>query len=361
MARPVLVTGACGLLGSHVVRRLAAAGAEVVAVDLDTPSTREVARALATSGRVRFVAADITSPQAISAVVREADPRAVVHLAAVIPPGAYRRPDVAARVNVHGTATLVAAVAAQRDPARLVLASSTAVYGSRNGAKELGLATEYTPVRPCDVYGAHKVAAETIVRASGLPWAILRIGGIIAADLAKRTDRDSILMDAIIPSDNRIHSVSVVEAAEAFANAVDADCLGLTLLIAGDESHMLRQSEFATHVMTMAGLGSRPSTRGRRGDPDDDDAWFLTDWMDTADARRVLGHRAVGMDECIAACRAELGSWRGLLRPLGYVVPSVLALASPYRTMPGRWADPWGVIAARFGDAALAPQDADPG
>jgi nucleoside-diphosphate-sugar epimerase len=194
----------------------------------------------------------------------------------------------------------------QADPGRLILASSTAVYGSRNGAKDLGLATDSTPVNPRDVYGAHKVAAESIVRASGVHWSILRIGGIIASDLARRTDADSILMDAIIPSDNRIHSVDVVEVAEAFANAVDADCLGLTLLIAGDETHMLRQSEFATRMMTIAGLGDRPSTRGRRGDPDDDTAWFLTDWMDTRHGRQVLGHRAVGMGETIATCRAEL-------------------------------------------------------
>ena len=354
VSRPVLVTGACGLLGSHVVRRLAAAGAEVVAVDLDTATTRRAARALTADGRVRISFADITDELAIRAAVLEADPRAVVHLAAVIPPGAYRRPEVARRVNVEGTANVVAAMRYQADPGRLILASSTAVYGSRNGAKDLGLATEVTPVNPRDVYGAHKVAAEAIVRGSGVHWAILRIGGIIASDLARRTDADSVLMDAIIPSDNRIHSVDVVEAAEAFANAVDADCLGMTLLIAGDESHMLRQSEFATHMLTIAGLGDRPSVRGRRGNPDDDSAWFLTDWMDTRQARQVLDHRAVGMAETIATCRAELSPLRVLLRPLGYVAPTLLALRSPYRAMAGEWADPWGVIESRFGPGALA-------
>jgi hypothetical protein len=177
----------------------------------------------------------------------------------------------------------------------------------------------------------------------------------VASDLAKRTDRDSILMDAIIPSDNRIHTVHVTEVAEAFGNAVDADCLDMTLLIAGDESHMLRQHEFATHMMTIAGLGTRPTARGRRGDPDNDDTWFLTDWMDTSSARSVLEFRAVSMDETIAVCRSELSSLRVMLRPLGYVAPSMLALASPYRSMPGQWADPWGVIEARFGAGALAP------
>ena len=354
--RPVLITGACGLLGSHVVRRLAAAGFPVVAVDLDSPAARATAKAMTGDGDVRFAPTDITNPEAIRAIVLEADPRAVIHLAAVIPPGAYRRPQLAERVNVDGTANVVAAMRYMEHPGRLILASSTAVYGSRNGAKELGLCASYTAVNPCDVYGAHKVAAESIVRASGVHWSILRIGAIIASDLARRTDSDSILMDAIIPSDNRIHTVDVVVTAEAFATAVEADCLGLTLLIAGDESHMLRQHEFATQMMTIAGLGNHASTRGPAGNPDDDDAWFLTDWMDTKQARSVLEFRAVPMDECVAQCRSELSSLRLLLRPMGYLASPMLSLLSPYRSMPGEWADPWGVIATRFGAEALAPR-----
>src|SRR6185437_6407971 len=110
----------------QVVRRLIAAGRSVVAVDLDSPATRATVRAM---GDVRFLPADITSPEAIRAVVLEADPGAVIHLAAVIPPGAYRRPAVAERVNVDGTANVVAAMRYQADPGRLILASSTAVYG----------------------------------------------------------------------------------------------------------------------------------------------------------------------------------------------------------------------------------------
>jgi nucleoside-diphosphate-sugar epimerase len=355
MSRPVLVTGACGLLGAHVVRRLAAAGTSVVALDLRNPTTAAVARSLESAGDVRIVYADITDPDAIGAALRAANPRAVIHLAAVIPPGAYLRPALAYRVNVEGTANVVAALESCTDPGRLVLASSTATYGSRNAAKELGLCTAATPVNPCDVYGHHKVLAEQLVRASSLQWAILRIGGIIAADLVRRVDRNSILMDAIIPTDNRIHSVSVIETAEAFANAADADCIAMTLLIAGDESHMLRQSQFASHMMEIAGLGSGARSRGRRGNPADDDAWFLTDWMDTTQARAVLGFRAVPMAECVASCRGELSGLRALLRPFGPVAPLGLSLLSPYRRMPGRWADPWSVIAKTYGSQALVP------
>jgi nucleoside-diphosphate-sugar epimerase len=333
-----------------VVRRLVAAGRQVIAVDLDSPAMRSVAQTLG----AQFMPADIASTDAIRAVLARTGPHAVIHLAAIIPPTAYRRPELASRVNVTGTANLVAAASALRRPPRLIFASSTAVYGSRNGAKDLGLCSADTQVRPRDIYGAHKLAAEQIVRSSGLGWSILRIGGILASALVRRTDRDSVLLDAIIPSDNRIHTVSVGEAAEAFANAADADCLGMTLLIGGDESHMLRQHELARRMMAVAGLGDRAGDWGRRcGDPGDDDAWFVTDWLDTSSARTVLGFRAVPLPQCMSEFRAELSRGRALLRPLGLVAPLLQSLTSPYRRVPGQYADPWGVVARRFGELAL--------
>ena len=353
MNRPVMVTGACGMLGSHVVRRLVGAGHDVVAVDLRNDATARTAASLQELG-VRVAYADLTDAGSIAEAVAEANPHAVIHLAAVIPPTAYVRPALAERVNVGGTANLVAALEALPDPGRLVLASSTAVYGSRNGAKDLGLTDADTPLNPCDVYGHHKVQAEALVRGSSLPWAILRIGGIMAVDLVHMVNKNSILMDAIIPVDNRIHTISVEETAEAFANAADADCLGLTLLIAGDDSHMIRQSDFGVYMRQVAGLGGTRVT-GRPGDPDNDDAWFMTDWMDTRQAREVLKFGAIPMAECVAMYRAQLSPLRVLLRPFSGIVLAGMALTSPYRGMPGRYADPWSVVSARFGAESLAP------
>ena len=44
--------------------------------------------------------------------------------------------------------------------------------------------TADTPVNPADVYGAHKAAAEKLVRASSLDWVILRLGGVLTVDPA---------------------------------------------------------------------------------------------------------------------------------------------------------------------------------
>ncbi|MDT4922014.1 MAG: hypothetical protein QOI15_2916 [Pseudonocardiales bacterium] len=348
----MLVTGGYGSLGARVSRLLADRGERVLALDLPNPKTTALAGRLARHGQLEPAWVDLTDAPAVTELIARTNPRAVVHLAAILPPVSYERPALAERVNVDGTRHLVDAL--EGSDARLVLASSLAVYGSRNGAKPLGLAGADTPVNPRDVYGAHKVRAEAIVRAAALDWTILRLGGVIAPDLFAAVDRSAMFMQGIIPADNRIHTVWVDDAAVAFANAIDADCPGRTLMIGGDETHLLRQDEFNGHMLSIAGMGAPRPYGGRAGNPDDDTAWFITDWMDTAEAVDVLRLRPLSISETRAACRAELSRWRAALRPFGRVVPFGIGLASPYRRTPGPYADPWRLVESRYGPAALA-------
>jgi nucleoside-diphosphate-sugar epimerase len=52
------------------------------------------------------------------------------------------------------------------------------VHGSRNPHRHHELLREDTPVRPSDLYGAHKAEVEDHVRSSGLQWVILRLAGV---------------------------------------------------------------------------------------------------------------------------------------------------------------------------------------
>ena len=85
---PVLVTGAFGLVGGTVVRQLVDLGVEVVATDLDISANREAATALGNQVEVRW--ADLTQPDQIDRLFHDVSPCAIVHLAAVIPPGCCR-------------------------------------------------------------------------------------------------------------------------------------------------------------------------------------------------------------------------------------------------------------------------------
>ena len=106
----------------------------------------------------------------------------------------------------------------------------------------------------------------------------------------------------------------------AFAAATTADVAREILLIAGDDSHKLLQKDVGAALAAALGLpGVLPE--GRPGDPDDDDGWFLTDWMDTARAQEALAFQhhswpsmlaemsaADGMEAVSAATRRTFGA-----------------------------------------------------
>ncbi|MGH3677270.1 MAG: NAD-dependent epimerase/dehydratase family protein [Mycobacterium sp.] len=354
MAGTVLVTGGFGLVGSETVKLLAADGQRVVVADLDTPANRKKARALPDGVAARW--ADLTDAAAVDRLVSEASPSAIVHLAAVIPPPLYRNPKLARKVNVDATVALVRAAEAQPNPPRFVQASSNAVYGSRNPHRVSDVVRADTPTRPIDIYSATKLAAEERVRASRLEWVVLRLGAVLSPNFsALPLSADGIFIESALPTDGRIHTVDVRDVGTAFAAATTADVAKEILLIAGDDSHKLRQDDVGPALAAALGLpGVLPT--GRPGDPDNDDGWFLTDWMDTARAQQALAFQHHSWPDMLAEIRERMGWKRYVLRPVAPLARMFLARRSAYRKAPGTYADLWGAIRSRLGDPGL---DAD--
>ena len=233
----VLVTGAFGLVGSAVVAELADQRRRVVATDLDAPGNRKRAKAFAARPDVEVRWADLTSPTDVETLLAAVAPTAIIHLAAIIPPFCYARPGLARAVNVDATASLVKAASAMPIPPRFVQASSVAVYGARNPYRNDGLLTTSTPLRPNDLYGAHKVMAEQYATASDLDWVVLRLGGVLLAEPRWTLDRDLIFFEAVLPSDGRIQTVDVRDVAHAFCAAAATDHVREVFLIGGDDTH----------------------------------------------------------------------------------------------------------------------------
>jgi nucleoside-diphosphate-sugar epimerase len=345
----VLVTGAFGLVGSAVVAELAGQGRRVVATDLDVPANRKRAQALTMRPGVEVRWADLTSPAEVEALLTAVEPTAIIHLAAIIPPFCYARPRLAQAVNVDATASLVKAASALPRPPRFVQASSVAVYGARNPYRNDGLLTTSTPLRPNDLYGAHKVMAEQHVTAADLEWVVLRLGGVLLAEPRWALDRDLIFFEAVLPSDGRIQTVDVRDVAHAFCAATNTERVREIFLIGGDDTHRITQASLGTESAAAMGLaGGLPA--GRRGKPNDDQAWFATDWMDTEHAQNILAYQRHSLPAMYAEIRATVG-WRR--RPLRLLAPALrwyLRRRSPYRGFLGVYADPWGAINARWGD-----------
>ena len=153
----VLLTGASGLVGSRVLPLLAAAGFEcraLVRSDLDLPAGTTAVRG------------DLADPESLRSAVDGVD--AVVHLAAL-----FRTDDEDAiwRANLDGTRNLVDAVSARAPGARFVMASTGNVYDADAARPAL----ETDSCSPSMAYPASKVAAEQVLRDSGLTWCVLRL------------------------------------------------------------------------------------------------------------------------------------------------------------------------------------------
>lgn len=348
MTETVLVTGAFGLVGSATVQRLAADGRRVVATDLDVPANRKAAESLPVGVTVRW--ADLTDPAAVGALLDEEAPAAIIHLAAVIPPFLYQRRGLAERVNVEATASLVRASEKLSTPPRFVLASSVAVYGSRNPHTVQGVLTSDTPVNPADIYGDHKVKAEKLVRTSALDWVILRLGGVLTASPGSYMKIDNFYFEGMLPTDGRIQTVDVRDVASAFAAATTADALGETLLIGGDDAtHRLLQGDVAPAMAAALGLvGGLPT--GLKGDPANDDSWFSTDWMDTTRAQEVLGFQHHSWPDMLIETADNAGIKRPLLRVIAPLAKLILKRQTAYHGTGLRYADPWKAISDKWGD-----------
>ncbi|WNG86052.1 NAD(P)-dependent oxidoreductase [Mycobacterium sp. ITM-2016-00317] len=350
MSGAVLVTGGFGLVGSATVRRLVELGRQVVVADLGTPANRTAAERLPAGVTVRWT--DLTDAEQTSRLVAEVAPEVIIHLAAIIPPAIYKNRALARRVNVDATATLVGVAEAQPTPPRFVQASSNAVYGARNPYRSADPVTADTPVKHSDLYSTHKAEAEAIVRASSLEWVVLRLGGVLSVDpKAIPFNADALYFESLLPTDGRMHSVDVRDVAWAFAAATTADVAREILLIAGDDSHMLLYGDITPALAEARGLkgGLGP---GRKGDPDDDDAWFVTDWMDTTRAQEALQFQHYSWQDMIDESRRNAGVSKYVLPLAAPLIRAVLKRRSAYWNQPGRYADPWGAIKRKFGDPA---------
>ena len=136
----ILVTGAAGFVGGHLVPRLMAEGWSVTATDCEM---------------------DVTDPAAVEARVEEVQPEAIIHLAAQSSVAvSWQEPELTYRVNYVGTRVVLEAARRAAPEARVLLVSSADVYSSAApGAEPF---TEESPLRPSSPYARSKAAADLL-------------------------------------------------------------------------------------------------------------------------------------------------------------------------------------------------------
>jgi hypothetical protein len=175
----------------------------------------------------------------------------------------------------------------------------------------------------------------------------LRLGGVLTVEPRFDVDLDTIYFEASLPIDGRVQTVDVRDVARAFVAATTAPVIGDTLLIGGDDSHRRLEGDLAPTVAAAMGLvGAVPA--GRKGNPESNDDWFHTDWMDTSRAAEALKFQRVSWPQLLAEAADRMGWRRYPARLAAPLAHELLKRRSPYYRYPGRYADPWGVILAKW-------------
>ncbi|MDX1674127.1 MAG: NAD-dependent epimerase/dehydratase family protein, partial [Longimicrobiales bacterium] len=213
----LLITGATGFVGSHVVETLASRGERARALVRESSDTSLLER-----HGFETVVGSLSDEASLRRAVDGAD--AVLHLAA-----ATRALDEATfhRVNAQGTANLVAAMEATGGRGRLVYLSSMAAVGP---ARDRPVRPDDEP-RPLTAYGRSKLAGERAVRDTTREAAVIRAPAVYGPG-----DRDLLIffrlarlgvLPAVGPTDRRVQMIHAADLAGALLAGVGARASGV--------------------------------------------------------------------------------------------------------------------------------------
>jgi nucleoside-diphosphate-sugar epimerase len=309
----VLVTGAFGNIGSHSIDALLKLGHRVRALSLSAPDSKLTK---AWGSKVEVVRGDVTRPETLPAAVRGID--RVVHLAYVIPPECLEKPAQAHKVNVDGTGNMLEAVKAQAPTAKFLFASSLDVFGRTSDQQPPRRVTD--PVSATDAYTEDKLAGETLVRESGLTWAIFRY-----ADVPPLALRQPVPLMFEIPLSQRMETLHPHDAGLVTAKgATMEETWGKVWLIGGGPRCQVRYGDYLAKFMAAMEMGG-PLPESAFGTTP-----YCTDWLDTEESQRIFQYQRHSFEDIVRDVAALLGWKRSFARLSQPVVREYMLGMSPY-------------------------------
>lgn len=258
----VLVTGGAGRLGYLVSKLLNESDHSVRVFDLPGVQWRHVEEL----PDIIIQKGDITSQGDVQKACDGV--KAVIHLAAILPPNSEKNKDVTYRVNVHGTMNLIKCLGSETP---IIFASSISTYGI-TFKKEPPINVN-APQRAHNNYSSSKIMAENVIKTSILPYTILRIAPLSVADVVE--------LPEIIPykEDQRVEFIRVEDAAIAIKNCLTTSKVRNEVFnIAGGNTWQMTGKEYIERFYNALGVKVNPVFSSE---------YTAIDWYDTVKSKEL--------------------------------------------------------------------------
>ena len=270
----VLITGGAGRLGITICKVFLKDGFQVRVFDLDTPVNRKSIKRL--KDRAEIMWGDVTQPDSVRRALEGID--AVVHMAGILPPVAYEKPALAAKVNVGGTKLIVDLIKERGGNIPLLFTSSVAAFGPTPDASQ-PLCPDKTKCNPSGAYGETKLQAENLIKESGIDYVILRL----TATMYFSFSVSDIKRMFTVPLNNRVEYCHPNDTASAILNAIkNFDSVkGNILVISGGPEQRMLYKDMIRAMMGIMGLPLPPAKKFTT------EPYYL-DWYDTTKAQELL-------------------------------------------------------------------------
>ena len=291
----VLLTGGAGRLGTTICKALIRDGFQVRVFDLDNARNRKNVKAL--RGKAEISWGDITHPDSVRKAME--DVSTVVHMAAILPPVAYEKSDLATEVNVGGTKIIIDLIKEKGGHIPFIYTSSAAVFGPTPNATQ-PLSPEKNEPNPAEIYGKTKYQAENLIKESGIDYTILRL----TATMYLRFEVNDLKRMFTIPLNNRIEYCHPDDTASAIINAIrDFDSVkGNTLIISGGPRQRMLYKDMISKILGVLGLPLPPTNKFTEKP-------YYLDWYDTSKSQKLLRFQRKSFSDYLNDYTASLTRW----------------------------------------------------
>ncbi|MDR2091495.1 MAG: NAD(P)-dependent oxidoreductase [Clostridiales bacterium] len=174
MKKRILLTGASGNVGYQTLQTLLNSGHEITVWDLFGKKSKKLLERY--KDKIKIIYGSVNDAAIADEAVKNQD--VIIHLAAIIPPLADKKQELAKKVNYGGTENIVRAIKEKNPSCFLIFSSSISVYGDRTENFWINVGDPLN-ISEGDYYALTKVVTEKMLEESGINYTVFRFSAIM--------------------------------------------------------------------------------------------------------------------------------------------------------------------------------------